>query len=142
MRQSQVHSKGLLPAGNYPFTISQAYKDDSKRLILCHTIDSGEFAWRHVLERLPVVGSGLGRLKRMCELIGIVWVGDPADDDFPEQFVGFRGTMDVGMAIYGDTIRNVIKTWDVVLGKPEYDVTKERTDDYFFTQKNTKNLPI
>jgi hypothetical protein len=142
MRQSQVHNKGLLPADKYPFTISQAYKDDSKRLVLCHTIDSGEFAWRHVIERLPVVGSGLGRLKRMCELIGIVWVGDPADDDFPEQFVGFRGTMDVDMATDGNVIRNIIKTWDVVLGKPEFDVTRERSDEYFFTQKNTKKLPI
>ena len=141
MKYNEVHTKSPLTPDVYEFTITQAYIDN-ERMVLCHTVDTGPKAYQHVLERVPLRGAGLGRLKRMCESLNYVWVGDPDEQDFPIQFIKLRGRMKVDMTTDGNVIRNVITNWELSMRRPEYDVTKERTDEFFFQQKKPKKLPL
>lgn len=141
MKYNEVHTKSPLTPDVYEFTITQAYIDN-ERMVLCHTVDTGPKAYQHVLERVPLRGAGLGRLKRMCESLNYVWVGDPDEQEFPLQFIKLRGRMKVDMTTDGNVIRNVITNWELSMRRPEYDVTKERTDEFFFQQKKPKKLPL
>ena len=141
MKYNEVHTKSPLTPDIYEFTITQAYIEN-ERMVLCHTVDTGPKAYQHVLERVPLRGAGLGRLKRMCESLNYVWVGDPDEQEFPLQFIKLRGRMKVDMTTDGNVIRNVITNWELSMRRPEYDVTKERTDEFFFQQKKPKKLPL
>ena len=141
MKYNQVHSKSPLTPDVYEFTLTQAYIEN-ERMVLCHTVDTGPKAYQHVLERIPLRGAGLGRLKRMCESLNYVWIGDPDDEDFPVQFIKLRGRMRVDLATDGNVIRNVITNWELSMRRPEYDVTKEKTEEFFFQSKKPKPLPF
>ena len=96
MKYNEVHTKSPLTPDVYEFTITQAYIEN-ERMVVCHTVDTGPKAYQHVLERVPLRGAGLGRLKRMCESLNYVWVGDPDEQEFPLQFIKLRGRMKVDM---------------------------------------------
>lgn len=145
MKYNQVHVKSVIPAGEYEFTITQAYPvegDKGDRVAFCHTINTGPHAYSHIIDKYPLKGSGLGRLRRMCQALNHVWIGDTTDPDFLEQFIGLRGVMTTTLTSDDSTIRPVILDWQVSMRRPEYDVTKEKTEEFFFQSKKPKPLPF
>ena len=145
MKYNEVHIKSVIPGGEYEFTITQAYPiegDKGNRSAFCHTIDTGPLAYSHIVDKYPIKGAGLARLKRMCQALNYQWVGVPDDPDFLQQFVGLRGVMKTTLTSDVNAIRPMILEWNISTRRPEYDVTKEKKDDYFFQNKKPKPLPF
>jgi len=151
INKSNIHSKQVLPSDEYSFTITQAYfheRVDFPLLVLCHTVDTGEFAYQHALAKFNLtIGSGQARLKRFSDNIGFCWFVDETTDPlFTEQFIALRGVMKVEqyMNRQKKTIETKIIEWSPAVGDPEYNVTKDKDTEVFKTskQKGKPKLPI
>jgi hypothetical protein len=146
MKYNQLQSKSILPSDRYHFTIRQAYRDDSEmgRLILCATVDTGEHAYRNVLLKFENNHYGMGKLKQLADALNRVWVGSIEDEGYPEQFLAWRfnALCEVHMDTFNGVWRNVLSDYKPATGRAEYDVTKPKSDEHFFTTKKKKRNPL
>lgn len=151
LSKDDIHAKHPLPTDDYLFTITQGYlhpKTNDPLLVLCHTVDTGEYAYQHALANFKLwTNRGKARLKKMCDAIEFNWyVDDVLDPLFPVQFETLRSRARVKQ-VHNDRkkiIYNQIIEWDVAVQDPEYNVTKPKSTDQFDSseQKGEPNLPI
>lgn len=151
LSKDEIQAKHTLPSDWYGFTITQAYLDEKKEdpvLVLCHTVDTGDYAYQHVLMRFNLMyGSGKSQLKKMCDAIDFNWfVKDVYSKWFPEQFVNLRGRMSVEQVFdeRRKIIYNTIKEWKIVEGDRDFNVMKDKDTKVFQSseQKGKPKLPI
>ena len=150
LSKKQIHTKSPLPSGKYQATITQGYFHEKvdHLLILCHTVDTGDFAYQHALAKFPLMSNvGQARLKKMSDGIEFSWFVDDTEDPlFAEQFIALRAEIDVEQILDNrrKIIYNKIIEWRPAIGKPEWNVMSEKTLEAFKSskQKGKPNLPI
>lgn len=151
LSKTDIHAKHPVPTNQYYLTITQGYLDPRKEdpvLVLCHTIDTGVFAYQHVLVRFNLTtGSGKARLKKMSDGIEFDWfVQDVYDPLFPEQFVALRTKASVQQShdSYRKIIYNDIIEWFVADKDPQYNVMKDKDTEIFKSskRKGKPKLPV
>jgi hypothetical protein len=139
-----IHRKTIFPSEWYHFKITQVNETDEK-ITLTFTCDVGDRAYQHiVMEFNRITQAHL--LERMCDGLGFVPVGNPTDDYYSLQFVGIRTraltsiiSKEFGTDVF---LTNIIVEWKPETRPPDWNVSKPKSDDYFFTQKNKKKLPV
>lgn len=135
----------LLPKDWYTATITQAYKIEKKQALflrLCFTIDSGEFAYRHIIRDYPINNFGLNKLENHFLEIDRFLFTETDSPLFVEQFIGLRMQVHVDRGKVEDVIKNYILEMKKTTKEAEYDVTKEKKDDHYFKDNKGRELPI
>jgi hypothetical protein len=149
--KNDINVKHPVPTDWYYATITQGYlhpRLEDPVLVLCHTIDTGDYAYQHVLSFFNLeLNNGQARLKKMSDGIEFNWfVKDVYDPLFPEQFVALRSHINVVQSHNSKkkTIRNTILEWKVADMEPKYNVMKPRDTSVFKSSENKgrPTLPI
>lgn len=139
----------LLPSGWYYATVSQARIEEQKGatfLILAFTINSGEYAWRHILERYPLNKEGMEKLiEDMAEINYIPFI-DHEEEYFLKQFKDNPITCSIKVDRYvsqkDSAVKNIIIERKIDGSEPEFDVTKEPSEEHFYKNNKGRGLPI
>lgn len=131
----------LIPSSWLTSTIRQSYLTDEE-LVLCFTIDSGEFAWRNIIKKVQLNKKSLTKLQKDLLLGGFFCILDTDSDLFTEQFLGKRFKIKVDRYVDNKVIRNIIIEYDIADKPAEHDVTRDKEDDYFFKKTTGRDLPI
>jgi hypothetical protein len=138
------YRKTIFPSEWYHFKVTQTNEDD-KTITLTFTCDVGERAYQHVVMDFDRVTQA-HMIEKMCEGLGIVAVGNPTEEFFSLQFLGIRTRAMTGTIAKdfddGVFLTNIIVEWTPETRPPDWNVSKPKSDDYFFKQKNKKKLPI
>lgn len=135
----------LIPSNWWTSTIRQSYIkkiNGFDNLVLCFTIDTGEFAWRNIIKNIPLKKEPLNKLQKDLLLGGFFCILDTSSELFTEQFIGERFKIKVDRYVDGAVVKNVIIEYDIADTRPQHDVTRERSDDYFFKKTDGRDLPI
>lgn len=132
----------LIPKGWYTATITQAYKTEDNKLRICFTVDGGEFAYRHVLRDYPINDFGKEKLENHFWEIGRFVFTDEDYPLFTQQFPNLRCEIHIDRARAGDVIENFILEMKKTTKEPEYDVTREKTEEHFHKENKGRKLPI
>ena len=136
----------LLPSGWYHLTITQAYikkVNGFENLFLAFTVDSGEHAYQNVIENFPLNEWGLDKIDNHVVSMGRVMFDDYTDDFFTEQFIGARTEAYISRRDNGAYLVNYIMEYKPPQQDYEYDVTKEKTDEFYYkNQDEDRDLPI
>jgi hypothetical protein len=130
--------KKPLKDGWYETTITQV-QDDNRHFDLVFTVDKGPDAWQSVLQKFR---KGSARVEELFQDLLIIPVVEPDDPLYVQQLLGHRASIKVERVVDGNFIRNVIVQFDLAIGKPEYDVTKEPTEDKFYKTNVGRKLPL
>lgn len=91
---------------------------------------------------IPLVKSQLEKLNNNLELGGFFCILDPSHEYFYDQFIGLRFEISVARHVDNQVVRNIIIEHSIATNKPDYDVTKEKTEDHFNTQSSVRKLPF
>jgi hypothetical protein len=138
------YRKTLFPSEWFHFKVTRADEDEVV-ITLTFTCDVGDRAYQHVVMEFNRTTQD-HIIDRMCEGLGFVPVGIPTDDFFSLQFVGMRcrGLTSIISKEFGDGVflTNIIVEWQPETRPPDWNVSKPKSDEYFFKQKNKKKLPI
>ena len=135
------YRKFLLKTDWYNFTITDAYKEEDF-LVLCFTVDTGEFSYRHVIQKFELSKQSIERLINKFKDAGFVIISDITNLFFTNQFIGLRFKGKVDRHVNGDVIKNVIIELKEPSEKPSYNVLKEKSDSHFYKEKKGRELPI
>jgi hypothetical protein len=136
----QKHIKTLFPSGWYYFRITQ-FREDDHRIWLTFTCDVGERAYQHIIMEISREYSE-HILHRMCKNLGINPVGSINDAFFSVQFLAIRCEAKVDMDYKDGFNYNILIDWRPAMVDADWNVLRPRTEDYFYQQKNPKQLPI
>lgn len=151
IKKDEIYAKHPLPSGEYLLTVTQGYlhpRYSDPMLVLCHTVDTGDYAYQHVLAKFKLwTGRGQARLKKMCDAIDFNWyVDETLDPLFPIQFETLRTKARVEQVHdkHRKVIYNQIIEWDVAVQDAEYNVMKPKSTDQFDSseQKGKPDLPL
>lgn len=136
--------KGLLPSEEFHMTIRQStIEDDTLRLVwTCDHANNEDYLWRNLVQTFNVTSDfEMGKLHSQCEVLNFQpyphW-----HEEFAPSFVGLRGLLDVGRRQKGNYMVNFIKEIKMPKYPADVDVTRERTDEYFFHENTKRDLPI
>ena len=134
--------KRPLKKGWYNATIVDAKFTTKKRpcpVKYTFCVDSGQDAWQCVIQTIDPKSSLYDDF-----ISGMRYLPyqEPTDALFPLEFIGQRAKIHVDRTIDGDVIRNIILEWDLPVGKPEFDVTKEPSEHKYYKEKNGRDLPV
>jgi hypothetical protein len=138
------YRKNIFPSQWFHFKITQVLENPDK-LTLTFTCDVGDRAYQHVVMEFNRESQG-HMIAKMCDGLGFVQIGDITDEFFSLQFIGLRTRALVSVVskdFDGDIfLTNIIVEWTPPTRPPDWNVSKPKSDEYFFKQKNKKKLPI
>jgi len=140
-----MDSKKLLTKGWYSVTITQSYikeRNNVKWLYICLTVDSGEYAYQHIIIRYPVNEWGVEQVSKLFIDGGFYVYPDWEQKLFTEQFIKQRFRAHVDRHRDGDIITNFILELKRVKGKPDYDVTRPKTEEFYHKNNKGRELCI
>jgi hypothetical protein len=134
--------KKPLKKGWYNATIVDARFTTQKRpspVKYTFCVDSGPDAWQSVVQKIDPKSSMYDDF-----ISGMRYLPyqDPKDALFPVEFIGHRAKIHVDRVIEDNVIKNIILEWDLPVGRPEFDVTKEPSESKYYKEKNGRDLPI
>lgn len=134
----------LLPDGWYNATVTQSYIQERKQtewLHVCFTVNTGEHAYKHIIKKYPVNSDGLELLESNFLEMGFLVYKDSSSDLFINQFKGLKSNIHVTRFVDGDVIKNTIIEMKKMIGEPEFDVARPKTEDHFHKRNQGRKLP-
>lgn len=133
--------QSLLPTSWQYMKVRQATIEDGQ-LRLVWTVDTGQHKWQNKVETYNLDSDfDMGRLYAMCATLNF----EPypiGHDEFTESFLGLRAKHKIDRKTKRNWQVNYIAETQLPDKPPEVDVTKEKTEDYFYNSKSKRNLPI
>ncbi len=137
-----AHRKRPLRAGWYNTTIVEAKFVSKKRptnieFVFC--VDTGDNAWQSVKTKIHPESA---LFEDFLDGIKYIPQQEPHEHLFPYEFVGIRCRVSVQRVVEDGVIRNVAVGWELPIGKADYDVTKQPTDEKYFSESKGRDLPI
>lgn len=138
------YRKNIFPSDWFHFKVTHVSEDD-KKITITFTCDVGERAYQHILMDFNRETQA-HLIEKMCTGLGFIPVGNPTDDFFSLQFLGIRTRAMVATIAKdfesGVFLTNIIVEWTPETRPPDWNVSKPKSDEYFFKRKNKKKLPI
>jgi hypothetical protein len=138
------YRKNIFPSEWFHFKITQV-NESTETITITFTCDVGERAYQHIVMEFKRE-SQAHMIDKMCGGLGFTPVGSITDDFFSMQFIGLRTRALVSVVskdFDGDIfLTNIIVEWTPPTRPPDWNVSKPKTDNYFFKTKNKKKLPI
>lgn len=134
----------LLPDGWFNVTITQSYVKEHNKvnwLYLCFTVNTGEHAYKHIIRKYPINSDGLSLLESNFLEMKFLVYKNPKSDLFLEQFIGLKSNVHITRYVDGDVIKNTIIEMKQMVGEPEYDVTRPKTEEHFHKRNKGRKLP-
>ena len=137
--------KKLIPKSWQTATITQSYIrfiKGSKRLVICFTIDSGEYSYNNILKEYPLNEWGLTQLSNHFAEIDFNVFNDTESVLFYKQFHGLRMELHVDRDKIADGIINIILEMRQTTKERDYNVLAPKEEEHYHKNNKGRDLPI